>query len=401
MEAVQGSSDSFRGDMTTEELTRTIRLRLEGADWKHDRVRRAIDEWQEVARYTADILPSFPSHRWDSRDTQLRRVVRSRFSNPTIYAHDRDAAVAKARDAFDGWNKRGQPGGRPQGRFGNDDYLVMSTSSSSKKRRQIVENDRGFGVELSLINDRGIEPSTIWFHATVGDYQREYLQKVIDEEADLGTVELRYDDHGQLWAHVSITDEIEVFEPGDVETIVGVSFGAQGLWAASVVGPNGIQTVEIESGREFHHYREQFRQRRSTLSEKGDLRGLREMQGEQERYTEQVTHTATRRIVDLAADHAPCMLRFEDPSEVSQTVGGADHNWPRGMLTTQLSYKSTEAGLPVEAIGDIGADSTCRTCGETDSTSRDGAKFRCQECGYEVHRGVNAAINVAHPSPLS
>lgn len=401
MEAAQASSDSFRGETTTEELTRTIRLQLEGADWKHDRVRRAIDEWQRVARYTADILPSFPSHRWGSRDTQLQRVVRSQFSNLAIYAHDRDAAANKAREAFDGWNKRGQPGARPQGQFGGDNYLVMSTSSSSKRRRQIVENDRGFGVELSLINDRGLEPSTMWFHASVGEYQREYLEKVINEEADLGMVELRYDDGGQLWAHVSVTEEVDVYEPGDVETVVGVNFGTEALWAAAIVGPDGVETVEIEPGREFHHYRKQFQQRRRTLSEKGDLSGLREMQGEQERYTEQVTHTATRRIVDLAADHAPCMLRFEDPTEVPATVDGSDHNWPQGMLTTQVSYKATEAGLPVEALGDTAAGVTCRKCGETDSASRDGADFECQDCGYEVHTGVNAAINVAHPSPLS
>lgn len=100
MEAAQASSDSFRGKTTVEDLTRTIRLKLEGADWKHDRVRRAINEWQQVARYTADILPSFPSHRWGSRDTQLQRVVRSQFSNLAIYAHDRDAAVNKAKGGF-------------------------------------------------------------------------------------------------------------------------------------------------------------------------------------------------------------------------------------------------------------------------------------------------------------
>ena len=38
------------------------------------------------------------------------RVVREKLDDPDIYPHDRDAAVAKAREAFDSWRERGQPG---------------------------------------------------------------------------------------------------------------------------------------------------------------------------------------------------------------------------------------------------------------------------------------------------
>lgn len=391
----QETFEAFRAGTTTTDITRTIRLRLQGSQWKHDRVKQAIDDWQRVARYTADLLPSFPSYRWGSRDTQLRRIIREEFDDLDIYAHDRDAAVAKAREAFASWNERGQPGDRPQGQFGDADYYRISTSSSSKQRRQIVENDRGYGLEVSLINDRSLDPSSMWFHVDIGEYQREWLEKVTAGDADLGVVELRYDDNDQLWAHVSVSEPVEVYEPGDVETVVGVDFGERVFWAAAVVGSDGVEAVEMESGREFRHYREQLERRREELSEQGDLKGVRETRGDRERYTEQETHTATRRIVDFAADHAPCKIRFEDLTDYRETAEDAIHDWPHGMLTEQLAYKATEAGLPVEAIDPAQTSITCRQCDETNPAFRDGDDFECWECGYEVHADVNAAINIA------
>jgi len=389
----QEEPDTFRAGTTSKAVTRTLRLRLEASDWKQERVSQAIADWQRVARYTADLLPSFPAYRWESRDTQLRRVVREKLDDLDIYAHDRDAAVAKAREAFASWHERGQPGDPPQGEFGDAQYLRMSTSSSSKQRRQLVENDRGFGLEASLIKGSR-NPSSLWFHVHVGDYQREWLEKVIAGDAELGVVEFRSAD-GRLWAHVSITEPVEVYEPGDVETVVGVDFGERILWAAAVVGPDGVETVEMEPGREFRHYRELLDRRRETLAEHGDLSGVRQTRGDRERYTEQETHTATRRIVDLAATYTPCKIRYEDLRGYRETAEDPIHDWPHGMLTKQLAYKATEARLPVEAIDPAETSITCRHCGVTDPTFRDGDDFECSACGYEVHADVNAAINIA------
>ena len=127
----------------------------------------------------------------------------------------------------------------------------------------------------------------------------------------------------------------------------------------------------------------------------GDPKGVRETQGDRERYTEQITHTATRRIVDLVAEHAPCKIRYEDLTDYRETAADPIHDWPHDMLTTQLAYKSTEAGLPVEDIDPEDTSTTCRQRGETNPAFRDGDRFECWACGYEVHADVNAAINIA------
>lgn len=391
----QSQPETFRAGTQTFDVVRTIQVQLYGSTWKHKRVKQAINDFQRVARYTADLLPSFPASRWDSRDTQLRRVVREEFDDLCIYAHDRDAAVSKARDAFSSWEERGKPGDRPQGQFGDSDYFQLSTSSSSKKRRQIKPNEQGYGLQLSLINDGSIEPESMWFSMDVGAYQREWIEKVVNGDADMGVVELRYDDSGQLWAHISVSEPVEVYESSGVETTVGVDFGERVLWAVAVVDNEGVQEVEMESGREFRHYREQLDRRREELSTNGDLEGVRQTRGDRERYTEQQTHTATRRIVDIAAEHAPCEIRFEDLKGYRQSTDYAIHDWPHGMLTRQLAYKATEAGIPFDPIDPENTSITCRKCGETNSDFRDGDEFECGECGYQVHADVNAAINIA------
>lgn len=199
----------FRAGTTTTEIVRTIRVPVETSAQKLASIRAAIEEWQAVASYTANLLPSFQSYQWMSRSTQLRRRVRKEFDELNIYAHDRDAAVAKAREAFKSWRERGQPGASPKGEFGEATYYRMSTSSSSKKRRALVENDRGYGLQVDLIKHS--DPT--WFHIRAGEYQREWLAKIISGEAEMGVVELRLDD-GRLWAHISVSEEVEIYEAG-------------------------------------------------------------------------------------------------------------------------------------------------------------------------------------------
>lgn len=51
------------------------------------------------------------------------------------------------------------------------------------------------------------------------------------------------------------------------------------------------------------------------------------------------------------------------------------------MLTEQLAYKATEAGLPVETIDLAETSITCRQCEATNLTFRDRDEFACWECG--------------------
>lgn len=390
MSSKQQTRDSFRAGTTERDITRTIRVKLSAAPWKHEIVSQTIDDWQYVAQRTAELLPSFNENQWEPRNTSLRRTVVDELSedNLDIYAHDRNDAINKVAESFSSWASRGAPGSYPTGEFGDADYFRMSTSSSSKDRREIVPNERGFGLHANILKPA----DWLWFHIDVGEYQREWLEKVIDGEADLGVVEFRYDNNGQLWAHMSVSEPVEVYKPGDVDTTVGVDLGERVLWAAAIVDSDTVVDVEMQSGREFRHYRERLDDKReAAMRDK-----KKEQLGHQRRrYTNQVTHTATRRIVQLAVEHAPCKIRYENLTGYRETATDPIHDWPHAKLTTQLAYKATEAGIPVEVIDPADTSITCRQCGEVNQQFRDGDDFVCSECGYEVHADVNAAINIA------
>ncbi|MHC3439563.1 RNA-guided endonuclease InsQ/TnpB family protein [Natrialbaceae archaeon A-gly3] len=386
-------SVDYTGETDTLSPTRTIRLKLETSNWKNEQVREAIDDWQTIAETMAAYLPSFVPSRWGNRDTQITRVAaKVEPDDHRLYAHDRNAAANKVREAFHSWNERGRTGAHPRGEFGDGNYLqVCSCCTKPSRRVEIVPNERGYGLWVNLC--KGEDP--LWFHIDTGEYQREFLEDLVDGELDYGALELRLQDD-RLVAHLSVTDEIEVYRPADVDTHVGVDLGENTLYAAAIVTDGDVEQVEMKSGRKFRHHRDQLDRRRAQVSEKGDRKAVEALSGERRRYTEHVTHTASREIVTLAEKHAPAVIHLEDLTGYRETAEDPIHDWPQGMLREQIAYKATDVGIPVEEVDPDGTSIECRKCGRRNPDSRDGNTFYCRSCDYEVHADVNAAINIAN-----
>jgi len=256
---------------------------------------------------------------------------------------------------------------------------------------EIVENERGFGVKT-----RFIPYDPVWFHINARPYVREYLERVCAGNASAGTAEIRLADDGSVWLHLPVSWEIDVYQPAEVNTTVGVDIGETVIYAAAVVGASGdVNAVEMQSGREFRHYREELQRKRDRLQQKGDLQGVKATRGDQQRYTEQVLDTASREIVNLAVEHAPATIKLEDLTHYRETADDPIHDWPFAELQEKIAYKAKAEGLPVEVVNPRNTSITCRKCGHSGPTYRDGNEFECRICGYEVHADVNAAINIA------
>ncbi|WP_228546165.1 RNA-guided endonuclease InsQ/TnpB family protein [Halegenticoccus tardaugens] len=306
------------------------------------------------------------------------------FDDCTLSKANAHEAAKKVTEAFASWRSNGYPGNRP--RFGNGDYLRL------RGDQLIIEpNDRGFGAKLSLVP---YHPE--WFHLRIGDYQREYLQAVVDGEATTGSAEVHLRDDGTANLHLTVKTDVRVYKPGDLSRWVGVDLGENVLYAAAVVHSDGtVAAVDMESGRESRHYRDRLSRKRAELQSKGDLRGVKKCLNEHERYTDHILNVASRRIVDLAADHAPCGIRAEKLTGYRDTADDPIHDWPYAAFQEKIAYKATAAGIPVVFVDPAGTSTTCRKCGQTDPEYRSGTEFACRRCGYEVHADVNAAINIA------
>jgi len=396
----QAELESFRTDTKQVSLNRTVVCRCEVSDRKRARLRRAIDDWQRVADYAADMARSLNPWQWSGRDSALNRLLADEFDDLDIYAADRNGAGDKVREAYDSWNENGQDGEPPVGQFGRASHIRMGSGSASDYRRDIVPNDRGFGLRLSLLKP---ENDDLWFHLHTGEHQRKYLERVVDDDDDasIGTIEMHLDeDTGAVYAHIVVSETVEVFKAGDVSRAVGVDLGENVIYAAAVVDTDTGEVLEVdmESGAEFRHHRERLDRKRDQAAKQGKLRLLKQMKGDRERYTEQITNVCSRRIAELAGRYAPCRIRCENLTDYRETAANAIHDWPHAMLREQLAYKSTEVRIPFDEVDPAYTSRTCRQCGTTDAASRpsnDYETFDCVNCDYKVHADVNAAINIA------
>ncbi len=380
----QTSVSEFTADTTTKTLTRTVTCPLETSQRKTDRVRECIAEWQRILSWAADILPSYSSFAWNRKDTQLYRASVREFPSHSIRAAEVQTAIYKASEAFASWNSNGRSGQRPT-YDGSDPYMRIRSDGLS-----VHQENEAYGLKTKL---QPYDPE--WFRINDAAYHADYLQRIVDDEARLGDSEIHLTDSGNLTANLTISEDVEVYVADDVSTAVGVDLGENVIFAAAIISGEAVEDVELESGREFRHHREQLKRKRNRLAEQGDLRGVKACRDDLRRYTEQVTHSATRQVIDLARKYSPCLLRLEDLTNYRETAADPIHDWPRAMLKEQLVYKATAAGIPVEFVDPAYTSTTCRNCGQTDQAARNGAVFHCRRCNYQVHADVNAAINIA------
>lgn len=383
-QATIGESVSAKTD--TISITRTISCQLESSNAKNAKLRKAVDEFQFMTGYMADMLPSFPEHEWTKTNNQFYRMVRREFSDSTLSAACSRNAAQKVASTYKAWRQKGKPGDRPQGEFGKSDYLQLSN-----QEYEIAENDRGFGFKA-----RFIPREPVWWHLNIGHHQKKYISRATEENGRFGSAEVFYND-GDPFVNVTVVWDRPVYKPETVQNVVGLDLGERVIWAAAVrdADTGTVEAVDMETGAEFRHHRDRLDRRKAELQEKGDLRGVKKARGERERYTEHVTHTASKRIVDLARDYAPALIRLEDLTHYRKQAKEPIHDWPFAQLQDKIAYKAEQAGIPVEQVDAAYTSQTCRKCGYTNANQRNGDTFQCLDCGYEVHSDVNAAMNIA------
>jgi putative transposase len=392
----QSDISSFAPETDEIEVTRTVRLKLVTSNTKNDVVEQGIKAYQSVLSYMADHMPSYPEYEWTPRHSHMyhhakRGLPDDDTSYKTTLALQAQQQVA---EAFSSWRERGKPGDSPRGEFGDGRYLGLRNDDV-----EIVNHDHGgYGLKASFISY-----NPVWFGIDAGEFQREFLDRVTDpdDEARAGSAELHLQEDGELYCHLTVSWPVETYKIGDVSTTVGVDLNDDPLVAVAVVSEGSVEDVEFESGAKFRHHREQLKQKRSEAMEKGDLKAIRDARLNYNRYTDHITNVASRAVVEVAAEYAPCRIQLEELTYYRETAEDPIHDWPFAEIREKIIYKAKEEGLPAVFIDPKGTSITCRKCGERNPAMRDGSDFHCWECGYEVHADVNAAINIAQKSPTT
>ena len=145
------------GDVETDtvSVTRTIKCFLESSNRKNEKLKKAVDEFQQAVAYYNAHIPSLPEYQWNAHNTHLYRMGRRDLELDISAAVMRNA-IGESIAAFDSWREIGQE--KPSGTFG--DYLSLTNQEYT-----VSENDSGFGIKARFIP---YKPE--WWHLNVGSY---------------------------------------------------------------------------------------------------------------------------------------------------------------------------------------------------------------------------------------
>lgn len=114
-----------------------------------------------------------------------------------------------------------------------------------------------------------------------------------------------------------------------------------------------------------------------------------------------MNHKLSKAVIDFATRANASQINLEALSfgEDQARYAKLLRNWAYAQLQDMIIYKAKQAGIEVRFIRAAYTSQMCSACGHVDAKSRGGdgekVKFRCTNCGKEIHADVNGAINIA------
>jgi putative transposase len=171
------------------------------------------------------------------------------------------------------------------------------------------------------------------------------------------------------------------------------------------LGINRIATTsdgQRISGRKINRIRERFQKTRSSLQAKGTKgakRVLKRLSGRQARFSRDVNHNLSKKIVSKAKTTNSAIIREDlkgirdrgskKGKRLRKILGG----WSFYQLRSFVEYKAAESGVAVVFVNPAYTSQSCSNCFALGKRRKH--KFCCSSCGYTNDADVNAARCVA------
>jgi IS605 OrfB family transposase len=200
---------------------------------------------------------------------------------------------------------------------------------------------------------------------------------------------------GGYFLHVQLSDDAP--KPIEATDHIGVDFGVAKI-ATTSDDPEGHCGKPLERVRRKHNLQRKRLQRKGT---KGAKKKLRRLAGKEARFRRHENHCISKTIVKAAKDTGRG-IALEDLEGVRgrTTARGGDarnrlSGWSFHQLRGFISYKATDAGIPVVLVDPRNTSRTCSACGHCEKSNRKSqAEFLCKHCGFSANADWNAARNI-------
>jgi len=200
----------------------------------------------------------------------------------------------------------------------------------------------------------------------------------------------------EFFLHVSM--ESMNVPPSIGGAVLGIDRGIKNIAVCSdtsFFSRNGKQVKDVRG--KYAHLREEL-QSKGTRSAK---RKRKRMSKRETRFVTDVNHCISKVSKELVA--LPfSVFALEDLSKVrvqkrrGRKMNGLLNSWAFYQLEQFLRYKAEAAGKHVMLVDARYTSQKCSHCGHTYKGNRDGSRYRCRACGFQLNADLNAARNIAH-----
>jgi IS605 OrfB family transposase len=217
-------------------------------------------------------------------------------------------------------------------------------------------------------------------------------------------------DGGRLWLAVTAAVPVQHHDL-DPDRVAGVDLG--------IIHPYAVVTETaglLVSGRairaESYLQLEDQKARHAKAAKRAPKRGqrgsrrwkrhrvrLRRAEARHRRRVHQAQYEAAKQVVAFAVQHRVGTLVIGDPKGITDHAAGRVQNlrlrrWRRTHLLQALRDKAEQAGMVVRLVDERGTSSTCPRCRQR-ASKPNGREFRCPHCGFQGHRDLVGARNIA------
>jgi len=225
--------------------------------------------------------------------------------------------------------------------------------------------------------------------AKIGEIQLVYHRPI---EGEIKTLTIKQDAVKDWWAIFSV--ELSDVPLKEIKTAIGIDVGLNKLVKLST-------GEEVEPPKFLRHSEKNIKVLSRKLSHKEKNSKRREkaiikLARAHRKITDQrndFLHKLSRDLVNKAD-----LIAFEDlqiPNMMKNhclSKSIADASW--GKLIQYTAYKAVEAGKSVILVDPHGTSILCARCGATVPKALNQRLHVCQDCGFEIDRDWNAALNI-------
>lgn len=146
------------------------------------------------------------------------------------------------------------------------------------------------------------------------------------------------------------------------------------------------------NGRENKYIRRKFKTKKRKLGK------LKKLSNKEQRIMKDKDHKISRQIVNEAIKNNVYIIRLEKLTNIRNSARTSRkneknlHTWSFYRLSMYIEYKARLEGIIVEYVNPAYTSQICPNCG-THNKAKD-RRYTCK-CGYEKHRDLVGAINIA------